>query len=287
MPPPYARGHVRAPNKDHLIELSHQRHRARLHALAAMVTPPPTWDSRTLGWIGPVKDQAQCGSCWDFSGTGVVEVAYNVAKVGGGASDFILSEEYTLDCGSNGGCQGDDNTTVLAWAKATGLPLTSAYGPYTSGSGRTGSCAFKSGMQLYKIDDWGFVDKNGGQGVTPTADIKIAIMTYGCVGCAVAAGSSWDSWSSDPNYVHTGGSTAIDHDVRLIGWDDSKTAWLMLNNWGIRWALNGFGWIAYGADSIGTESVFAFLTHTPTPTPTPPPPPTPTPTPGGGDAPWD
>ena len=35
---------------------------------------------------------------------------------------MILSEEYTLSCGRNGGCGGDDNTTVLDWAKATGLP---------------------------------------------------------------------------------------------------------------------------------------------------------------------
>ena len=195
-------------------------------------------------------------NCWDFSGTFVVEVAYNKAGIGGGASKMILSEEYTLSCARNGGCNGDDNVSVLDWAKATGLPLTADYGPYKESPGK---CLFNPNMTLYKIDDWGFADSNGGNGITPTQDIKNAIVAYGCVGCAVAAGSSWDSWSSDPNYVHKGTSTSIDHDVALVGWDDSKGAWIMRNQWGTSFGNGGYGWIAYGADSIGTEAVWAII----------------------------
>lgn len=250
MPPPYERGHVRAPNKDHLIALSQRRRRSAL--------PPatePAWDSRALGWIPVAKDQGQCGSCWCFSGTGVVEVAYLKAGIPG----IILSEEYTLSCGNNGGCNGDDNVNVLEWCKATGLPLSSDYGPYKASAG---TCNFKQSMTLYKIDQWGFVDGAQGNGVTPTQQIKDAIKAYGCVGCAVAAGSSWDSWSSDPNYIHKGNSTNIDHDVMLVGWDDAKGAWIMRNSWGTSWAANGCGWIAYGADSIGTEAVWASINAT-------------------------
>ena len=246
------KGYVRAPNKDHLIELSTARHRHRLYALAQL-SPPPSWDSRTHNWVGAVKDQSQCGSCWDFSGTGVVEVAYAVAGLG----PVVLSEEYTLDCGNNGGCNGDDNVTVLDWAKKTGLPSSSDYGPYTMG----GRCAYKSSMKLYKIDDWGFADQNGGNGVTPTDMIKQAIMTYGCVGCAVAAGgdSFWDSGQG----VGTGRSHSIDHDVILVGWDDSKGsggAWIMRNSWGTSWgSMQGYAWVAYGAYDIGTEAVWASI----------------------------
>jgi C1A family cysteine protease len=123
--PTYQTGHVRAPNKDHLIALSARRHAGVLRALQAP-PPPPAWDSRTLNWVGPIKDQANCGSCWDFSGTGMVEVAYNRAGVGGGPANFVLSEQYTLSCGRNGGCSGDDNVTVLDWAKSKGLPRRSS-----------------------------------------------------------------------------------------------------------------------------------------------------------------
>lgn len=243
------KGHRRSPDKDHLQLLSQRSHGKMMAGLLA-VPPPPTWDSRMFGWVPPVKNQASCGSCWDFSGTGTVEVAYWKA----GLTDVILSEEYTLSCGRNGGCNGDDNTTVLKWAKATGLPLDKDYGPYTA---RSGTCAFKPAMTLYKIDDWGFADASGdqGQNVTPTADIKAAIMQYGCVGCAVAAGGD-QFWNSGQG-IGTGRSNAIDHDVILVGWDDSKNAWIMRNSWGTQWGTGGYAWIGYGAYSIGTESVWA------------------------------
>lgn len=250
MAPTYFRGHVRRPDKDHLQDLSNRRHARALQGFMAATPPPPTWDSRTLGWVPPIKNQSSCGSCWDFSGTACVEVAYWKA----GLTDVILSEEYTLSCGRNGGCNGDDNTTVLDWAKSTGLPLTSDYGPYTASRG---SCAFKPAMKLYKIDDWGFANASGdtGQNVTPTADIKAAIMAYGCVGCAVAAGG--DQFWNDGQGIGTGRSNSIDHDVALVGWDDAKGAWIMRNSWGTGWGTGGYAWIAYGAYSIGTESVWA------------------------------
>lgn len=254
MPNPqgFATGRVAPPNLAHLITLSYRRHRRVLQALAAAPTPA-SWDSRTMGWVGPIKDQSQCGSCWDFSGTGVVEIAhYKAGTLKPDGSD-ALSEQYTLSCGNNGGCNGDDNTTVLDWAKKTGLPKTSDYGAYQASS--RPSCAFKQQMTLYKVDDWGFADSNGGQGVTPTQDIKAAIMQYGCVGCAVDAGFN------DPGSgVISGRGNNIDHDVILVGWDDSKGnggAWIMRNSWGTGWGNGGYAWIEYGSFSIGTEAVWA------------------------------
>jgi len=269
----YYKGRKEPKNLQHLKQLSRLRHFARLAAL-----PPatqPSWDSRTFGWVGPVKDQQQCGSCWDFSGTGVVEIAYNKAGIGGGSNVFILSEEYTLDCGQNGGCNGDDNTTVLSWAKKNGLPLNSAYGPYTAGGGTPGQCSWNPSMQLYKVDDWGFADNGTGNGVTPVQDIKNAIVAYGSVGCAIAADDAFQN--NPPGTVFQGsGSTAIDHDIILVGWDDSKGAWLLRNSWGQNWCDGGYCWIAYGANLVGTEAVFAVVNAQPQPVPVPP---SPTPTP--------
>lgn len=252
--PAFFKGHVRASNKDNLIVLSHRRHARRLQGLMAAPLPA-TWDSVALGWVGPIKNQKSCGSCWDFSGTGIIEIAYNKAGVGGGPDVFVLSEEYTLSCCRNGGCQGDDNVTVLDWAKGHGLPLTSDYGPYTA---RPGTCLYKPQMTLYRIDDWGFADSNGGQGVTPVDDIKRAIMTYGAVGCAIAAD---DVFMNHPaGIVFKGsGSRAIDHDVILVGWDDNLGAWKLRNSWGVDWCENGYMRIAYGANLVGTESVWAMI----------------------------
>lgn len=291
--PSYAKGRIAPPNLAHLRQLSSLRNRHRFRALLA-VPPPAQFDCRKLGWVGPVKDQSNCGSCWNFSGTGVVEGAYNKAGIGGGPTVFILSEQYTLDCGDNGGCNGDDNTTVLDWAKSHGLPLTTAYGPYEGGSQR---CAYKSTEQLYKINDWGFADSNGGDGITSVADIKAAMMAYGPIGCAIAADDAFENL--DPSKVFVGKSRSINHDVELVGWDDTQalsghtTAWILRNSWGEEWGgtcgwdgcKGGYCWIADGANQVGTEAVFAVV-NDPSPAPIPPPTPIPpSPIPGPPDPP--
>lgn len=241
-------GHVRRPDKDHLQDLSTRKHKRALQGLLAL-PQPARWDSRDFNWIPPIKNQASCGSCWAFSGVTVVEVAYWKAGL-----QYILSEQYVLSCQRNGGCSGDDNTTVLDIAKSTGLPLTKDYGPY---QGAVTSCKFAPSMTLYKVDDWGFADSSGrnGQSVTSVADIKSAIMAYGCVGCAVAAGG--DSFWNNGTGIGSGQSHSIDHDVAIIGWDDDKGAWLMRNSWDVTWGNGGYAWVKYGAYDLGTESVWA------------------------------
>ncbi len=275
----HARGRVEPANAGHLRAISAAQHGAKLRRIYRIAAPPARWDSAEKGWISPIQNQQQCGSCWDFSGTRVCDTAYNVAGIAPASGGWLFSEQYTLDCGRNGGCGGDDNTTVLAWAKATGLPTQADYGPYTAAAG---PCKWSSQV-LFRIADWAYCNPSGSGGITPAGQIKTAIMAYGGVGCAVAAGNGWDNYSGG---VYQGsGNRSIDHDVFLRGWDDSlstapgKTVWLMDNSWGTDWGISGTMQIAEGADQIGTDSVCAWV-DAPTPPPGPiPPPPTPPPTP--------
>lgn len=407
--PKYFKGRVAPKNLDHLRKVKFAQYGHKLKRMKQTVTPPATWDSRTKGWVPPVQDQQQCGSCfppsvrilmgngsqrrideilvgdqvvsaegnlcfvtdtmsravqealiqieiaglplfqatdehpvlilndrgeeeyvkagdleqgqlvkvyakqqswrpiknvqytsaytgdvynlevsndhsyvannigvhncWDFSGTGVVDVAYMVAGMGGTGKTWLFSEQYTLSCGKNGGCNGDDNTTVLEWAKSTGLPTQSDYGAYTASSGR---CTWKSSMSLYKITDWTFAASSGDQqGVTPAADIKVAVMLHGGVGCAVAADDSFSNYSGGVFDRTT--SQSIDHDVMIVGWDDTKskvagkTVWLVRNSWSPTWGESGYIWMQEGVNLIGTESVVAWVDN-PSPTPVPLPP---------------
>ena len=53
--------------------------------------------------MGPVKDQASCGSCWAFSTIGVVEAFYKKKY----NQELLLSEQNLIDCNKdNKGCKG-------------------------------------------------------------------------------------------------------------------------------------------------------------------------------------
>lgn len=72
---------------------------------------PESVDWRTQGFVNPVRDQGQCGSCWTFSAVSSLESHYY--KTNGELLEF--SEQHLVDCaylsqGQTGsdadGCQG-------------------------------------------------------------------------------------------------------------------------------------------------------------------------------------
>jgi hypothetical protein len=51
--------------------------------------------------------------------------------------------------------------------------------------------------------------------------------------------------------------------VQVVGYDNSKQAWLVKNSWGDRWASEGYGWVSFSAPGIcDTDNTYGF-TFTP------------------------
>ena len=95
---------------------------------------PSSVDWRTQGYVTPMKDQGQCGSCWAFSATGSLEGQY--FKTNGRLLSF--SEQNLVDCTyvstrdscQTGGWMDEAFDSVIIKG---GIQLNSTY-PYTSGT---------------------------------------------------------------------------------------------------------------------------------------------------------
>lgn len=231
------------------------------HAFAANVNPPPQFDWRSSGKVSPVKYQGNCGSCWAFAAIAACESANLVA----GNDLNVLSDQQALDCSfpDNDCVAGGCHEVVLLYLELYGAVGDRQY-PYKAAKG---SCTTNITRSFF-LANWGYVlTKQPGGGLIPTTDeLKDAIYRYGPVVSAVLS-TGWDDYASG---VFAGvPSTNLeqqntDHEVVIVGWDDSlasvngqKGAWIIKNSWGEGWGEHGYIKLPYNCNKIGFAASWA------------------------------
>ena len=213
-------------------------------------------------WTTPAKNQGNCGSCWDFAGHGALEAVINIEE-GDATLDLDLSEQYALSClPESGSCSGGNAITLFYYLKdetsdgnnANGAIPESCF-PYQADD--TVPCSSKCSDWQDKLEpilDWGFW-------IEPGRDfIKNKLVEYGPLVTAIAAMDDLWSWGNthhgpDDIYEHAGSESVsdINHQVVIVGYNDSQNCWIVKNSWGTSWAYNGFFKIVYGDCQIETE----------------------------------
>ncbi|WP_295443585.1 C1 family peptidase [uncultured Thiodictyon sp.] len=212
---------------------------------------PASYDSRTAGIVPAVRDQGSCGSCWAFGTVGIMEVALARA----GTSSVDLSEQFLVSCNldrwscADGGWNASKyHYDTLGRSQSTiGAVLESAK-PYTA----TDSACTTAYDHPYRASAWRFI--TGSEFTMPTVDqIKDAIMTHGAVSSAVCVDNGWYSYSGS---VYAGSGNVcgggVNHEIVLVGWDDSTQSWILRNSWGTNWGEHGYMRIRY--DQTGANS---------------------------------
>jgi cathepsin L len=201
------------------------------------------FDWRKAGKVSPVRDQGPCGSCWAFATIGAYEGSYLIRN--GGTPD--ASEQDVLSCSGIGTCAG--GWWAFDFLIGDGDATEATY-PYTA----TDSPCKPTIPDSFYATTWGYVKPGGG---TPSvSEMKQALCQYGPLAVAVRVTNQFRAYTSGVFNEHASGS--VNHGVTLIGWDDTKGAWLIKNSWGTGWGdpcgygtQKGYMWIAYDSNSIG------------------------------------
>jgi len=185
------------------------------------------------GYCSPVKDQGQCGSCWAFSATEVVESANALA----GKGITVLAPQQIVDCDTAmDGCNGGDPRNALQYvANNGGMDTESSY-PYT---GTAGSCAFTSPPAETVT---GPTDVSDGD----ESALQSFLQSNGPPSVCVDA----SEWSSYTGGVVTAACGTVDHAVQATGISSQfgTPAYVVRNSWNTDWGVNGFIYLAIGSN---------------------------------------
>ena len=220
-----------------------------------------------VGWFSAVQDQGQCASCWAFSTIGNLEAA--ALKKSGAAPGQVnadgsitvstglpaLSEQQVLSCNPDGyGCDGGwyefDMLNPANTAKGTGYyPGAVPAADFTYVAQRV-ACSFGATPAYTPVSQWGYV--GDGTGIPSVFAIKAAIYTWGSLSAGVFADEYFQAYTGGV-FSGSDNKSAPNHAILLVGWDDAKVAWLLKNSWSANWGINGFMWIQYGVNAVGTS----------------------------------
>ncbi len=230
---------------------------------------PAAFDWRSYegrAYIGPVRDQGNCGSCYAFGALAAAEGSYNRAMglFDENCMDFSESfiiwtlARYPAYRNHFYGCDGSDYDYAELQALVDAGVCAEAVYPYQEADPGE---ALHLDKPRVAFGQWGRI------GCSDIDAIKAAIMTYGVVDAAVNSRNFYSYSSgvySDSNTdcpatpCH---NTSTDHAISLVGWDDNPPeggggCWVLRNSWGSGWGEGGYMRIRYHAARVACAACF-------------------------------
>jgi cathepsin L len=222
---------------------------------------PDKVDWRKKGYVTPVKNQEDCGSCWAFSATGSLE-GQHFKKSGKLVS---LSEQNLVDCVvADDGCDGGLMDDAFDYINKNGGIDTEASYPYEAVDQ---NCEYKK--QNSGATDMGHMD------IKPyksEKSLQKAVATVGPISVAINAASDefMNYKKGILKFDCPGDRDDLDHGVLAVGYGTMNHTltkkhhhkggdyWIVKNSWGTDWAeMGGYVLMARNYDNMCGISTLA------------------------------
>lgn len=217
---------------------------------------PPSVDWRNMNgnnYISAVKKQGDCASSVAFGVGAAIDAAMRIKydlPVNHPNSSMLadVSEGQLFYCVPEQSCQeGGYVDDTLAYAKDTGIVPDYLY-PYTAGD---------QVCRIPGIANWQqyITQISGSSYLTSHEEKKKYLATTGPLIAVVKAYEDFFAYR-DGVYSHVWGELLTDQCLCVIGYSDSRQAWLCKNSLGADWNGDGFVWIKYDEASLDKEMYY-------------------------------
>ncbi len=191
------------------------------------------------------RNQLECGSCWAFATAAALEVARQAYDV----DTYDISEQHLVNCvpastPSKDNCDGQWPDKAYEYLKKNGTARADKV-PYVAKMER---CDAKVATDS-KVARWAFASTK--DPANPSVqEIKNALVAHGPIVATVRVTPAFQSYVG--GVFDERANEPINHAVTIMGWDDARSAFHVLNSWGPEWGEDGYIWIKYGSNRIGS-----------------------------------
>lgn len=218
---------------------------------------PYKYDYREVLKSTGVKNQADLGTCWAFASLTALETTLLPEYSYDFSEDHMTCHNgYNLDQS-----QGGEYTMSMAYLAAWKGPVLEAEDPYGDNYSPDGL------LPAFHVQEIQIITSKDLDGIKKSVFLYGGVQSSLYMSISDADGNSSMTYNGDTSSYFYIGMEKANHDVVIVGWDDSYSAdnfatrpegdgaFICVNSWGEQFGDNGFFYVSYYDSNIGVHNL--------------------------------